>query len=219
MSPSPTPDTPEPATDADGDGSASLEDCNDHDPSIHPGAPEHCDSTDNNCDGEIDEGAGTWFADLDENGFGSEEDARCTPATGYVEARGDCNDTDASVHPGANDPPTDGVDRDCGGTDAAQPHVGLSAESTTSIQTALDAASAGETVWVGPGTYPEQDLSFHGMGSRLISTHAASATVIESSGGRVFEFTDGEGPDTVLDGFTLTAPTPAVPPRAGCCAR
>src|SRR4051794_20557115 len=43
-------------TDADGDGVPLKNDCNDHDPAIHPGAPEVCNGVDDNCDGKIDEG-------------------------------------------------------------------------------------------------------------------------------------------------------------------
>ena len=42
--------------DADGDGFTSRYDCNDSDPSIHPGATEICDDLDNDCDDLVDEG-------------------------------------------------------------------------------------------------------------------------------------------------------------------
>ena len=36
---------------------------------------------------------------------------------GYSECQGDCNDEDASIHPGAEDVLGDGIDQDCGGRD------------------------------------------------------------------------------------------------------
>lgn len=43
-------------TDSDNDGVADAQDCKPRDASIYPGAPELCDGTDNNCDGQVDEG-------------------------------------------------------------------------------------------------------------------------------------------------------------------
>jgi len=42
--------------DKDADGSPAAEDCDDFDRSVYPGAVEHCDGVDNNCDGQTDEG-------------------------------------------------------------------------------------------------------------------------------------------------------------------
>lgn len=48
-------DRPAP-TDADADGSPASEDCDDADPTVHPGADEVCDGLDQDCDGLVDEG-------------------------------------------------------------------------------------------------------------------------------------------------------------------
>ena len=46
----------EPLLDQDADGYSFPEDCDDTDPAINPVAEETCDGTDNNCNGDIDEG-------------------------------------------------------------------------------------------------------------------------------------------------------------------
>src|SRR2546423_13280020 len=54
--------------DQDGDGSLGGVDCDDHDATVHPGAPEVCDGKDNDCDGFADNNAvdaTTWYPDLD----------------------------------------------------------------------------------------------------------------------------------------------------------
>ena len=92
--------------DEDGDGYPSSEDCDDDDPSIHPGAPETCDGRDNDCDGAIDgedsTDALTCYHDGDGDGFGNELDTQrgCECPTGFVEVGGDCDDDNAEVFPG-----------------------------------------------------------------------------------------------------------------------
>jgi len=57
--------------DLDGDGWPSLEDCDDLDARVHPGAAEDCDRLDNDCDGVVDErGRQPWYLDADGDGYG-----------------------------------------------------------------------------------------------------------------------------------------------------
>jgi len=74
-------------TDSDGDGTVDSKDCAPLNAAIYPGAPEVCDSLDNNCDGQIDEGVGTlWYADADGDGYGdaAQSTRACTQPQGYV---------------------------------------------------------------------------------------------------------------------------------------
>jgi hypothetical protein len=93
-------------------------DCDDTDPSIYPGATEICDDKDNNCNGMIDEDAGTlWYGDNDGDGFGGEGNytlRSCNPVDGYADKTGDCNDEDPNIFPGATEI-CDGIDNNCNG--------------------------------------------------------------------------------------------------------
>lgn len=80
------------AVDADGDGySACLDDCDDNNPDVHPGAPEVCDLDDDNCNGVWDEDPMCpQCVDLDLPGPGT---ARfCFVARSFAEADADCQD-------------------------------------------------------------------------------------------------------------------------------
>jgi MYXO-CTERM domain-containing protein len=108
----------------DGEGvAAEPGDCDDADDAVFPGADEHCDGRDEDCDGLTDEtpvDPVPLFVDADEDGFGVGEtgDSGC-PLDGYAAVGGDCDDTDATIHPLASEVPYDGTDNDCDGTEVA----------------------------------------------------------------------------------------------------
>ena len=91
-------------TDGDGDGSPADADCDDADAAVFPGAAEACDGADNDCNGLVDDGVTiNWFSDGDGDGYGMSgiPVTACEAPAGYVAVDGDCDDTDAAVHPGA----------------------------------------------------------------------------------------------------------------------
>ena len=96
---------------------ASDTDCDDTDEAVFPGASERCNEIDDDCDGAIDEDlATTWYADADADGYGDAAIVAetCDPGPGWTADGRDCDDTDALVHPAA-DERCDGVDNDCDG--------------------------------------------------------------------------------------------------------
>jgi hypothetical protein len=136
-------------TDNDGDGYCAQAgcgtpvDCVDTESSINPQAFEVCDDIDNDCDGETDEpgsiGEATSYPDWDHDGYGDTGSAltTCDPPVEYVSIGGDCDDGDATIHPGAPEV-CNGFDDDCDGdtddlADLIYPHALLTCESGSSV--------------------------------------------------------------------------------------
>jgi len=92
-------------------------DCNDADAGINPGATEICNGTDDDCDGNTDEGCATYYEDLDSDGYGNAAVSQVATSqpTGYVTNSSDCNDTNGAINPGATET-CNGVDDNCDGS-------------------------------------------------------------------------------------------------------
>ncbi len=164
-------DAPTWFADADGDGfgsplhtwvtcnqppgyTADSSDCDDSKAEISPIGTELCDGIDNDCDGEVDEpgalGPSTWYRDADRDGYGDPgyREEACSPSDGFVEDNTDCDDTRATINPGAAEV-CDPFDRD---------------EDCDGLSDDEDADVTGRLTW-----YRDVDLDTHGAATGVFS--------------------------------------------------
>jgi hypothetical protein len=118
-------------------------DCDEDDPSVHPGAAEACNGVDDDCDDVVDEDTRyvDHLPDLDADGYGDPLGTpinACAPIPGYAPNAEDCADDDASVHPGATEV-CNGQDDDCDDDiDDADADLDTTAQSTFYLDADVD---------------------------------------------------------------------------------
>src|SRR5262245_40769179 len=92
--------------DSDHDGFSPPDDCDDTNPDINPGMTELCNDIDDDCSGTADDGVVfmDWYEDADGDGYGNPVGPilnSCEDLSPLVVDGTDCNDIDATMHPGA----------------------------------------------------------------------------------------------------------------------
>ena len=183
---------------------AASGDCNDRNASINPAALEYCGGTDWDCDGAVNEAdsvdIASYYEDTDGDGYyGTYAGAACTAPSGTSFSSTDCDESDATINPAADDVCND-VDDDC---DGATDDGNRVPEDYASIQSAVLAASAGERVCVAGGTYYE-DVDFSGHSVILEGEDGSGSTTIKGTAtGSVITIASGEAAPE-LRGFTIT---------------
>jgi hypothetical protein len=204
----------------------SAGDCDDTNAAINPGASESCNSTDDNCNGTIDEGITpqyTYYADLDGDTYGNAASpvSSCysSAPSGTVTNALDCTDNDATINPAASEVCGDLLDNNCDGaidegctctnpsTALAGVNFAICSGQTANLTGAIG-GSASSALWTSTGT------GSFGNATNPITTYTPSAAD-RSAGSVVLTLTsndpDGVGPCVEgVSSITLTInPLPA----------
>lgn len=133
----------------------SPDDCNDNDAAESPSAAELCNGQDDNCNGEVDEGAAPveLFPDADGDGYYSYAEWQsgdsvigCLPYPGYAAKPGDCEPNAAHAHPGGVEVCDLRLDEDCDGTvdERVKPYCGVGACERMSWSCTLEDCTPGQ---------------------------------------------------------------------------
>ncbi|MCP4917364.1 MAG: hypothetical protein GY913_10610 [Proteobacteria bacterium] len=221
--------------DADGDGfgaaSQAPEACDqpsghvadDTSADVHPDADELCSTPDidDDCDGALNEDDAadvrTWYLDADGDGHGGPDGvASCAPLEGGTEESTDCDDTDATVFPGATEI-CDGQQNDCSSDWTSD--AGL-AEFVDADGLRTDVASTltDDITWTEPGTLHicdgtwtalwslDADMSIQGHGDTVLSADGEGTVVHIASDELAVELHDVVLADSAPNGSTGNDP-------------
>lgn len=153
------------------------DDCNDGNPTMHPGAADPCNYLDDDCNGITDEGCGplnTYYFDSDYDGYGTNDFAihlyDASPPPAFAALGGDCDNYNAFVNPGKIEV-CNGIDDNCSGAvdDDCVPIVlpDFTKSDINGVTHHLfEDLSAGNAVilefstgWCGPSLYTEPKIS------------------------------------------------------------
>ena len=197
-------------------------DCDENDEKVHPGATEVCNKKDDDCNGEVDEGAPPvqMWPDADGDGYYAQQSG--TPKTGcgnvplYAALGGDCDDLDAAVHPRAEEA-CNNRDDNCDGDvdEKARPQCGVGW--CARYSSSCDVADCRP----GPPDV-EKCNAFDDDCDGVIDNDACAAGFVCSSGQclAIAEVTPGAPPAPAVtagpSALPTAAPTAARKPAAGC---
>ena len=148
---------------------SALDDCDDSDATIHPGATEGVgDEVDQDCDGTEE-----CYADADDDGYTdgvstvTSSDSDCSDSGEGLasDPTGECDDTEATIHPGATEGVGDEVDQDCDGTEECYVDAdddGYTDGVSTVTSSDLDCSDPGEGLASDPtGECDDTDATIH----------------------------------------------------------